>query len=95
VPTVVGLEGTRGAWKLGAVDYPEPRTIRLGFQKEPLAVYAQHVDLSADLSWDARSLARAPVVPVLVKLQACSDRMCLLPEEIRLELPVATQVATR
>ncbi len=66
-------------WLIGAsldgaaVDWPEGREIALGFSDQPLRVYQGRLDLTLDLD-PAADL-------VTLKLQVCSDSLCLEPEE--------------
>jgi uncharacterized protein YyaL (SSP411 family) len=90
---LIGTELTvgegRGAWRLGAVDYPAGERIRLGFRDEPLLVYRGTVRLTALLEGAPADDAPAPVVPVRLRFQACDDKVCLRPEEMVLEVPAA------
>ena len=89
-PTVLSIGAERGAWRLGPVTYPDPELAKLAFSPETLALYQGRVQLEADLHWpDGTSMPPAPVVPVQLKVQACSDEVCLLPEEVVLEIPIA------
>ena len=49
IRTVVTVDGDRGPWRLGEVDYPEAEVVSLGFQAEPLAVYEGTVQLTSTL----------------------------------------------
>jgi hypothetical protein len=89
VPTTLELAEARGGWTLGAVDYPPAKTVRLGFQPEPLAVYEGRVELAAGLTWDPKDLGEAPVLPLRLRLQACDEQSCRLPETLALRVPVA------
>lgn len=69
-------------WKLIDADYPQAEVTKLGFQKEPLALYQGDIHIRARLR---RSADVAPIVPVELRLQACSDQVCLPPETLRLD----------
>ncbi|MHA1529103.1 MAG: DUF255 domain-containing protein [Alphaproteobacteria bacterium] len=64
-------------WLIGAaldgaaVDWPEGRSLNLGFSEQPVRVYEGRLDLALDLAPDARL--------VTLNLQACSDSLCLEP----------------
>ncbi len=64
-----------GERPLPADAWPAPRIVTLGFNPEPLALYDGTLTLTAPLP-DTRP-ARARLI-----LQACSDEICLAPEEI-------------
>jgi hypothetical protein len=59
----------------------------LGFQEEALAVYRGRVPIRAE--WRAAEGERPAVARPSLTIQACDDRRCLAPEEVRLELPFA------
>lgn len=73
------LEAGEGA-TLADVVYPEPETVELGFQDEPLAVYEGSVTLRGKLS------GAGPILPVHLRVQACDDEVCLRPETVVLEV---------
>jgi len=80
IPTA--LKVSAPGWKLIDADYPQAEVAKLGFQKEPLALYQGDIRIRARLK---RSADVAPIVPVELRLQACSDRVCLAPETLRLD----------
>ncbi|MCP4043975.1 MAG: thioredoxin domain-containing protein, partial [Gammaproteobacteria bacterium] len=49
IPTVLSLDSGASAWKLGAVEYPQPEILQLGFQQQPLALYQGKVEIRAGL----------------------------------------------
>jgi len=53
-----------------AVDWPEGRERRLGFSDQPVRVYEGHLDLGLDADADL----------VTLRLQVCSESLCLEPE---------------
>ncbi|MBF0588566.1 MAG: DUF255 domain-containing protein [Magnetococcales bacterium] len=73
-------------WKLGPVHYPKAETATLGFDKEPLALYQGRVHLRATLEEIPKQQPEQAlrVIPIRLKLQACSDKICLAPEDIQL-----------
>ena len=77
------LTGLSGA-PLEDVVYPDPAIRTLSFQSSELALYDGEVVLSARLPDTARGAFPAHVE---VRLQACSDKICLAPETIVLEVP--------
>ena len=92
VPTTLDLGQAKGGWKLGAVLYPAAKTVHLGFQAEPLAVYQGQVEVSAAVTWDPKDLEDVPILPLLLRLQACDEKSCQLPQTLTLRVPVATVV---
>ncbi len=92
VPTRLSIEslapggGDNGVgWKLVEVRYPEPLRITLGFQAEPLAVFAGSAVIRAELT--ATRPERPRVARLRLTVQACDDQRCLRPEDLLLEVP--------
>ncbi len=72
IPTELQVNGT----PLGAEAYPEPLVTTLAFNSTtPLALYDGALILSAPLAAGANE--------VVLVLQACSDEICLAPQELR------------
>jgi uncharacterized protein YyaL (SSP411 family) len=88
IATSVGLDPAAAGWRLERVVYPRALEVRLGFQESPLSVYTGRVAMSADLARTDAADATVPV-PVVLRLQACDDRVCLRPEELTLRVPAA------
>ena len=89
IPTRLTLAGDGRGWELDNVDYPARRVVTLGFQQEPLAVFEGRIRLSGRL----RSDDGGRIVPARLSIQACSDEVCLRPEELYLEVPAAAGAA--
>lgn len=89
VPTAVRLARDDRGWRIERTAYPAPRAVRLGFQPETLALYEGAVRIEALLQETDDSRNALPWLPVEVRLQACSDAVCLAPETLTLNLPVA------
>ena len=83
IPTTLTVVGA--GWGLAAADYPAARVARLGFQAEALALYEGEVRIQAELRRLPDAAAR---LPLELRLQACSDQVCLPPETLRLEVAV-------
>ena len=73
-----------GGEPLEEVTYPDPAIRTLSFQNSELALYDGEVVLSATLPDTAPAEMPAHVE---VRLQACSDKICLAPETVVLEVP--------
>ena len=99
-PAAVGRFGAddsasgRGQGRLEAGRGPDPaaKTVHLGFQAEPLAVDQGQVEVSAAVTWDSKDLEDVPILPLLLRLQACDEKSCQLPQTLTLRVPVATVV---
>jgi uncharacterized protein len=85
------LIGTRlslppdSGWQLAAINYPQGEALKLGFQTQPVSLYTGEVVLQARLEPASESPA-ALTLPVEVRLQACDERVCLPPEQVRLRI---------
>jgi hypothetical protein len=88
VPTSVRLAGGEHGWRIERTAYPVPRAVRLGFQPETLALYEGAVGIEALLQRMDGPREPLPWLPVEVRLQACSDAICLAPETLTLRVPV-------
>ena len=86
IPTSIFIDSAKGGWQLGKVSYPQPVTATLGFQKEPLSVYAG--DIQIQINVDANDENSARILPVQLGIQACNDKICLPPEKVALHLPM-------
>ena len=91
IPTTVRLAGEVPGWHLGEVRYPNPEVLKLGFQREPLAVYQGRVHIAAALERTPSATTQAQAwIPIELRLQACNDALCLPPETLRLQVPTHT-----
>jgi hypothetical protein len=89
MPTSVRLADAAGGWRVLRVHSPAPRVVQLGFQTEALALYEGVVRIEAELERAAQGDgAPLPWLPVEVRLQACSNAVCLAPETLTLKVPV-------
>ncbi len=69
-----------------AISFPVAVERKLGFHDEPLSLYEGTVDIRVNLpDGDAALAARR----MTLDLQACSDRVCLDPQVVRILLPAA------
>lgn len=64
------------------VNYPKAEITRLGFQKAPLSVYQGAFLLGLENHKNNQQSTR-----ISIHVQPCSDKVCLLPEELRFFLP--------
>ena len=88
IPTTLSLRDADRGWRLGDVSYPQPVEKSLGFSDMPLALYEDHVELTAELV-DAGSPAATGGVrtlPINLQLQACDRDLCLPPETLTLQI---------
>ena len=67
---------------IGKVEYPEDMLVSLGFQKDELLVYKNQVIVRARTGVPAGATCK--LVAAELKIQACSDEVCLSPETIKI-----------
>ena len=89
VATSVELEGGAEGWKIEDLAYPDPSVVQLGFQADPLSVYDGDLDFRLRLEAPPEARGAGGIAPLLLRLQACDDRVCLRPEELSVRLPLA------
>jgi len=85
IATTLRVGDSASGWRLGAVSYPEAEVQKLGFQRDPLALYHGTVRIRAEL---LRSGETGRMLPLELSLQACNDQVCLPPEKVVLRVPV-------
>jgi hypothetical protein len=93
IGTSLRMSGESGDWRMAAPAYPPPEVLRLGFQREPLAVYRGRVRIEATLAANPQVRVdprENPSVwlPFELRLQACSNSICLAPETLVLQVPL-------
>ena len=76
IPTTLRLSTDSG---VGVVSYPEAKVKKLGFHTQDVAIYEGRVEIKVALP--ATLHAQRPLLRAKLKLQACSDKICLEPEE--------------
>ncbi|MET0066514.1 MAG: DUF255 domain-containing protein [Candidatus Thiodiazotropha sp.] len=89
VATRMNLRKDSGGWTLGPVTYPPGETRSLGFQTQPVSVYAGKLTLQALLEAREENSEGTYRLPLELRLQACNDRLCLPPETLTLWLSPA------
>jgi len=88
IPTVLQAAGQGAARELAEVTYPSPEMKKLGFQDEELALYEGDIELRATLKPGTASQPEA-LLRLTLQLQACDDKVCLPPERLELQIPLA------
>ncbi|HSO83198.1 thioredoxin domain-containing protein [Thiocapsa sp.] len=94
IGTTLRTSGESEDWRMATPAYPTPEILRLGFQSEPLAVYQGDVRIETTLAANPQQRAdpgEEPGVwlPFELRLQACSDAICLAPETLVLQVPLS------
>ncbi len=91
-PAAENLIGTKVSisdddWTLTDAVYPPPVMLSTAFQSEPITVWSDKVQFKVRLERNETATSEfGPVIEVL--LQACDDKLCLLPETVTLEIPM-------
>ena len=94
IATTLRMAADDARWQMAAPTYPDPQILQLGFQPEPLAIYQGRLRIEATLTAgpqqreDPDKDPRASWLPFELRLQACSDSICLAPETLLLQVPL-------
>ncbi|GAB4362449.1 MAG: thioredoxin domain-containing protein [Gammaproteobacteria bacterium] len=87
IATELAMDDENGQWRLQSAQYPAGVNRRLGFQSEPLALYEGAVTIDARVVADPeRKALRNRLLKARLRIQACSDRLCLQPEWLTLRM---------
>ena len=88
------VEGAGSRFEVTNLRYPEPRRTQVSTQSGDVLIYegAQRITLKLSPNSAAKPEELPLSVPIAVRLQACDDQVCLLPETIVLELPLGARV---
>jgi uncharacterized protein YyaL (SSP411 family) len=87
IPTVLQTGDLNTAGDLSEVSYPPPVLKTLGFQNEKLALYEGGLSLKAAVS-PPNSSPSDKQLQLMLRLQACDEKVCLPPENLQLQVPV-------
>ena len=84
------VEGAGSSFDVADVRYPEPHRTQVSAQSGDVLIYEGRKRITFRLRPTPGASRESPPVsaPVTVRLQACDDRICLLPETVVLELPL-------
>jgi len=82
IPTSLKFN-SEGCVKQSAIEYPKDKKVTLGFQKEALMVYEGNINIIATIEQNQQLGCR--VLTSELKLQTCSDEVCLAPETLQLK----------
>ena len=85
VATQLRLGPNADGWRLLRIDYPEATLERLVFRERPLAVYQGRARIRAAVEATGDSASSLPL-PLILSLQACSNEVCLPPEQVGLSI---------
>ena len=89
---LIGTEvtGAGSAFEVTDLRYPEPRRTQVSAQSGDVLIYEgrQRIAFRVRPASGAAAGQLPVAVPISVRLQACDDQVCLLPETVVLELPL-------
>ena len=74
------------SWTVDEANYPAAELLQTSFQSAPLSVWSGKISIPVELK--KISGQNTGPVTVVVQLQACDDNLCLLPEKLKLEIPL-------
>lgn len=90
------LLGAGNAFRITNLRYPQPRRTQVSTQSGDVLIYEGRKRITFRLQrGSGPTLEELPVsVPISVSLQACDDEICLLPETVVVEVPLASLIGT-
>ena len=89
------VEGAGSRFEVSELRYPEPRRTQVSTQSGDVLIYEGRQRITFVLRPSSSGPEELPVsVPISLRLQACDDQLCLLPETVVLEVPLATPRGT-
>ena len=84
------IQGAGGRFDITSLHYPGPRRTRVSTQSGDVLIYEGRQRITFVLRPSSSGPKELPVsVPISIRLQACDDQLCLLPEKLVLEVPLA------
>jgi uncharacterized protein YyaL (SSP411 family) len=78
-------------FSLADLNYPAGQKVTLGFQRDPLMVYEDKITIDARFVPDVNASCR--LLAAELRLQTCSDEVCLAPETLHFRVPLNKQSA--
>ena len=78
IPTALFIDGE----EVDKAVYPKPLIKSLKFNDKPMALYEGNISLNGKIA----KISDNKTGEVVLKLQACSDQICLLPEEVKIHI---------
>ena len=88
VPTSVKIETPAGA-RATAVTFPRAKVQKLGFSKEPLALFEGRAILRFNVTFPANFQTGVTELKAKVRYQACNNEICYPPTTREITMPIA------
>ncbi len=82
IPTLLTLDSVPGITTVSYF-YPKAHDYNFAFSDQPVAVFSDTIVIAALVKVDDSVQPGEYKIPVLLEFQACDDKVCLAPEEIR------------
>ena len=70
------------------VTYPEGEEVRFAFADQPLRVYEGEIVIRAQIQVKSEKIPAQAQIHAVVSHQACSDAVCLAPDEVIMSAPL-------
>ncbi len=86
------IEGAGGRFDITNLRYPEPRRTQVSTRSGDVLIYEGRQRISFRLRPSSTTDPHPVSIPISVRLQACDDQLCLLPETVVLEVPLGARV---
>jgi hypothetical protein len=87
IPTRLELETSAGL-RLGAIQYPKPRTMKFAFSDTPLVVFEGRTIIEFTVTAPVAAALGSVALKGKVQVQACDDKACYAPARLDLALNV-------
>jgi DsbC/DsbD-like thiol-disulfide interchange protein len=89
IATVLTVDPAPGV-RVGAVGYPNGKSVKVTGLDKPLSVYEEHFELSVPLGLTAA--AKFPLsIPATLRYQACQGAQCYAPQKLKIEIKLESK----
>ena len=88
------VTGAGNAFKVTDLRYPKPRRTQVSTQSGDVLIYEDTQRIKFRIRSGTAPKPLPVSVPISVRLQACDDQVCLLPETVVLEVPLVAVAAS-
>ena len=85
------LTWTSAPLEVAGVEYPKPQMEKYSFSDKPLSVYTGNFDIVTRFKVPASAPPGPAVISAKLRYQACTDRMCLPPKTVDVNIPIDIQ----
>ena len=92
LPTTVKL-GADGTFAIGKIDWPEAKVTHDPVLKKDIASYEGEITVFVPVSVPAIARGGESKLTLTVRAQPCGDKVCLIPEDHTLTIPITIDPA--